>query len=110
MIETTHTLLDDAANLLEAHDFRAVADLIRESQKEIPNVPLAPRVKLLGFAAAVREYGDDWRQHGFGWNGESYRGLTPHTMCALGESHTPDHSDAGHMVMCTKHGRMWQVK
>lgn len=40
---TQHSLLDDAANMLEAHGFRAVADQIVECKKEIPNMPLSAR-------------------------------------------------------------------
>jgi hypothetical protein len=67
-----------------------------------------PPSKKLGFAAAVREYGDAWRQAGFGWNGESYRGLSPHTMIAL-SSCTQDADDQHHMANCSRYGRLFQV-
>lgn len=44
MTETTHTLLDDAANLLQAHGEESLANDIRFSaRKFIPNVPVSPR-------------------------------------------------------------------
>lgn len=68
-----------------------------------------PARKKLGFAAAVREYGDNWRQEGFGWNGESYRGLSPATMIALSGDDGPDRADYYQMKRCAKHGRMFQL-
>lgn len=69
----------------------------------------APQRPKLGFAAAVRNYGDNWRQSGFCWNGESYRGLAPDTICALGETHTADYGDYIHMKNCCLSGRIFQV-
>lgn len=65
--------------------------------------------KPLGFAAAVREYGDDWVHRGFAWNGESYRGLSPHTVIAMQDSRGPDDEDYYRMKRCFAHGRDYQL-
>jgi hypothetical protein len=43
MSETTHTLLEDAANLVEEHGTPVLADRLRRAKQHIPDVPLAPR-------------------------------------------------------------------
>ena len=109
-------LLVEIAEYLEDHQ-----DVVDGSDGPRPNKAMSllselqpflraepPAAKKLGFAAAVREYGDNWRQYGFGWNGESYRGLSPATIIALGEL-GPDHDDACRMRDCTRHGRMFQT-
>lgn len=65
--------------------------------------PQQPK-KLLGFAAAVREYGDNWIFGGFQYNGESYRGMSPATVIAMQDSRGPDDADAHHMKNCLRWG------
>ncbi len=72
-------------------------------------VSAAPSVKKLGFAAAVREYGDDWVHNGFAWNGTSYRGMSPATIMAMQDSRGPDDEDMYRMRDCERHGRIYQV-
>jgi hypothetical protein len=45
MTETTHTLLEDAASLLEQHEEKGVADLVRRRKRTIPDVPLSVKEK-----------------------------------------------------------------
>lgn len=75
-----------------------------------------PKVKtgaVLGFAQAVREYGDGWLTH---FSSEpAYRGLSAATVCTLrswrpGMSTTQSPFDSGVMVMAETYGRSWQVK
>ena len=68
-----------------------------------------PKTKKLGFAAAVREFGDNWIHAGFQWNGESYRGLAPATVIALQDSRGPDDEDYYRMKRCFAHGRDYQL-
>jgi hypothetical protein len=44
MTETTHTLLDDAANLMQAHGCKGHSR-VRAAKGVIPNVPLSPRAQ-----------------------------------------------------------------
>lgn len=89
-------------------------DCTKKADEESPEeVDEPPSVESkLGFAAAVRDHGDDWLHRGFRFNEKtgSYKGLSPHTVCALGEVHTQDFSEAQHMRMCTRHGRLFQVE
>jgi len=63
--------------------------------------------KLLGFAAAVRNYGDNWIHAGFPWNGESYRGMSPATLIAMQDSRGPDDNES-HAFKCLRRwGRGW---
>lgn len=55
MTETQHSLLNDAAAMLEAHGFRAVADQIVECKKEIPNMPLSAQSESTQTTNAARQ-------------------------------------------------------
>lgn len=63
----------------------------------------------LGFAEAVRIHGDHWH-FGFPFDDktQTYKGVSAATMCALGD-YTRDFEESRHMLMCTKHGRLFQV-
>jgi hypothetical protein len=43
LTETTHTLIDDAANLVEDHGCKITAAKLRDCKRKVPDVPLAPR-------------------------------------------------------------------
>jgi hypothetical protein len=116
----TIALLEEVAEFLEPYvDVRDGEDgplpnkamnLLGEVEREIERLKGTKTTpKKLGFVAAVREYGDNWRQSGFQWNGESYRGLSPATMMALDDELTPDWHDMHHMKGCSRWGRAHQV-
>lgn len=90
----------------QATDQPGSGGVCKEADTQTP----APAVAApIGFADAVKAHGDNWH-FGFPFDDKTktYKGVSAATMCALGE-HTSDFEDCRHMLMCTKHGRLFQV-
>jgi hypothetical protein len=101
-----HFLSDEpGATPEDAHD---LAQTIQDAVEGWFTLREAPPSKMLGFAAAVRTYGDNWVQNGFAWTGESYRGLSPATIIAMQDSRGPDDRDMHRMRCCERWGRDYQ--
>jgi hypothetical protein len=102
-----HFLADEpGATPEDAHD---LAQTIQDAVEDWFTLRDSPPSKKLGFAAAVRTFGDDWVHSGFAWTGESYRGgLSAAMIIALQDSRGPDDKDMHRMRCCERWGRDYQ--